>query len=140
MKNFKLFSALVVLMLTMGFTSCSSDDDNGPDVSGKKDYLVTFDVKADGATSSEILDWEDDVEYLIYELMGVYTNNKNYRIDGVSFEEAKDIFNDFIEEFEYEFNRNYHVTAKYDLEIYFYLKTDKEGAVVSQKRIVFEAE
>ncbi|MBR5475273.1 MAG: hypothetical protein IKV17_00440 [Bacteroidaceae bacterium] len=90
MKNLKLMTILLGLILSMGLISCSND--NEPDVSGYNDFFVKTEVLSAGGLDAAAQN----------ELQAELNSDAPY-IYKVKKEEAVEIFEDFVEEYKYDF-------------------------------------
>lgn len=120
---------MLALVCAFSFVSCSSDDDNGPDVSGKKDYYISVSVTCPGWDRNDVDEFETELrrEFLGMELKG-------YR-----FEDAKELFNELVDDLQYEFD-DYYVEDGGPLTMTFELKLSESGDVVCTRTVVVEAE
>lgn len=117
MKNLKLMTILLGLILSMGFVSCV--DDNEPDVTGYNDFFVKTEVISagglDAAAKNELeADLNSDAPY-------IYKVKKD---------EALVIFEDFVEDYKYGFIDGLS-GVKGTLKLKFILQTTKGVTVKS---------
>ena len=120
---------MLALVCAFSFVSCGGDDDNGPDVSGKKDYYINVSVTCPGWDRNDVDEFETELrrEFLGMELKG-------YR-----FEDAKEVFDELVDDLQYEFD-DYYVEGGGPLTMTFELKLSESGDVVSTRTVVVEAE
>lgn len=129
MKQIKFLATFFAMMLTLGFTSCSSDDNGGPDTSGFKDYFVEVDVKGDKLSSSEVNYIESFLDNMIYEMGYKY-------MDGFKYDDALELFNDLIDAIDYVLREDFE-TLDGEVTVVFNLYLDETDELVSTRTIKF---
>lgn len=67
MKQIKFFATLFAVMLVMGVTSCSSDDDGSPAVAGLNDFYITVSASGGGLSAAELTAFETNMNSLLLE-------------------------------------------------------------------------
>ena len=121
MKNFKflqLTTLLLSLMFTVGFTACSSDDDDRDAISGFNDYFIEVTVSGGGYDAASLSGLQTSLNAQLQDF-DLYKLEKD---------EAVEIFDYFMEEMKYDFIDGMS-GVKGTLKMTFQLKTTK-GVVV----------
>ena len=121
MKNFKflqLTTLLLSLMFTVGFTACSSDDDDKDAISGFNDYFIEVTVSGGGYDAASLSGLQTSLNAQLQDF-DLYKLEKD---------EAVEIFDYFMEEMKYDFIDGMS-GVKGTLKMTFQLKTTK-GVVV----------
>lgn len=97
--------ALLLMLVTMGFsfTACSSDDDDEPDDAGYYDFSIVWDVVDKGGyTTSDAMS-----------LVAGLTEDGEDIITHCTESDAKEIFEDFCQQFRYQLSTGYlEITLK----------------------------
>ena len=121
MKNFKFLqftTLLLSLMFTVGFTACSSDDDDKDAISGFNDYFIEVTVSGGGYDAASLSGLQTSLNAQLQDF-DLYKLEKD---------EAVEIFDYFMEEMNYDFIDGMS-GVKGTLKMTFQLKTTK-GVVV----------
>lgn len=120
MKQIKFLATLFAFVLSVGFTSCSSDDDDNTYPSGYQDFYMEVKVSGGGLSAVQITALENSLNASLLE----------YTMDGYLTEEAIEVFDDFMEIMAYDFYYGME-GVKGTLKMLFTLKTTK-GEVVKK--------
>lgn len=93
MKQIKFLSMLLALTFALGFTSCSDDDNDDPEVLGYNDYYIEVDVSGGGWNAADLIEFESEMN----------SELQDYKLYKLEKEEAVEIFDNFVEEMKYDF-------------------------------------
>lgn len=126
MKTLKFLSLMIAFVCALGFTSCSSDDDEDVKLEGYHDFYIDVTVSCNGWDAIEIAEYEAELKE---DLLSVA-----YSLKKITLEDAKKVFDDFVEDLAYDL-REYEVTEGGPLYMNFYLKTQDSGITVASRTI-----
>lgn len=126
MKTLKFLSLMIAFVCALGFTSCSSDDDEDVKLEGYHDFYIDVTVSCNGWDAIEIAEYEAGLKG---ELLSVA-----YSLKKITLEDAKEIFKKFVDDLAYDFE-DYEVTEGGPLYMNFYLKTQDNGTTVASRTI-----
>ena len=120
MKQIKFFATLFAVMLVMGVTSCSSDDDGSPAVAGLNDFYITVSASGGGLSAAELTAFETNMNSLLLE----------YSMYAYEVDDAVEEFDDLMEYMAYSYYDGMD-GVKGTLKIVFTLKTTKGTLIKS---------
>lgn len=124
MKQIKFLATLFAMMLVMGgFTSCSSDDDDSPAVTGLNDFYITVSASGGGLSAADITELESNMNSMLLD----------YRMYAYQLDDAVEEFDDMMEGLTYVYYEGMY-GVKGTLKMVFTLKTTK-GTIIKSSTL-----